>query len=507
MALEIPYSVKPTNNVPVDFYYGPWASLAQARTNVPTSLRLNRTVGVITGGEIAEYWWKSATGDNDLVLKSDTTTAAGLAQEILDRQAADDDLQTQINGKQNALGFTPENAANKGATNGYAPLVSGLIPPSYLPSYVDDVEEYADFASLPAVGETGKIYVTLDDNKTYRWGGSTYVNIAASDVESVNGKSGVVILDKTDIGLGNVQNVDTTDADNINEGTNHLFFTPAERTKLAGLNGDTIIDHDIQVRIGASKSIGKYINGQTILSTGMTINEFLDDIATEVIHPTYTAPTASLAGSPAPTTTEVGTSLNITFTGTYNQNNGGAVTAVSLKRDGSEVATVSPSTQNSVVMTTTNKVFQITYTYAQGPILNNNLNEPDPVGQIPAGTTPGSNTLSYRGYYRIFFDASTAPSTSAGVRAAANTRFQNAGNTWNLNTGTTATSFWFWLPAGVSLTSVIDLDALNLNITSQYIGTSLQVNDAGGTPVNGTLYVMTQTVPYSTSHRHAITIA
>jgi len=44
-----------------------------------------------------------------------------------------------------------------------------------LPSYVDDVLEYANFAALPVTGEAAKIYITLDDNKTWRWGGSVYV--------------------------------------------------------------------------------------------------------------------------------------------------------------------------------------------------------------------------------------------------------------------------------------------------------------------------------------------
>lgn len=57
---------------------------------------------------------------------------------------------------------------------------NGLVPSSQLPSYVDDVIEAANFAALPAEGEGGKIYVTLDDNKTYRWSGSAYVEISAS---------------------------------------------------------------------------------------------------------------------------------------------------------------------------------------------------------------------------------------------------------------------------------------------------------------------------------------
>lgn len=86
---------------------------------------------------------------------------------------------TSFNNKQSALGFTPENSANKGVANGYASLDgSGLIPSTQLPSYVDDVLEFANLAALPATGETGKIYVTLDTNKIYRWSGTAYIEVS-----------------------------------------------------------------------------------------------------------------------------------------------------------------------------------------------------------------------------------------------------------------------------------------------------------------------------------------
>ena len=72
-------------------------------------------------------------------------------------------------------------ATEKGAANGLAPLgADSKIASTYLPSYVDDVVEAANFAALPETGEAGKIYVTLDTNKTYRWSGSAYVEISAS---------------------------------------------------------------------------------------------------------------------------------------------------------------------------------------------------------------------------------------------------------------------------------------------------------------------------------------
>ena len=66
------------------------------------------------------------------------------------------------------------------ALAGKADLVGGKIPTSQLPSYVDDVLEYANLAAFPATGETGKIYVALNTNLTYRWSGTAYVEISKS---------------------------------------------------------------------------------------------------------------------------------------------------------------------------------------------------------------------------------------------------------------------------------------------------------------------------------------
>jgi hypothetical protein len=72
-------------------------------------------------------------------------------------------------------------AADLGQPNGIATLNGdGKVPATQLPSYVDDVVEAANLGALANTGETGKIYVTLDDNKTYRWTGSAYVEISAS---------------------------------------------------------------------------------------------------------------------------------------------------------------------------------------------------------------------------------------------------------------------------------------------------------------------------------------
>jgi hypothetical protein len=64
---------------------------------------------------------------------------------------------------------------------------NGLVPSSQLPSYVDDVIEgyyynskfYKESAHTTEIpGETGKIYVDLSTEKTYRWSGSAFVVIS-----------------------------------------------------------------------------------------------------------------------------------------------------------------------------------------------------------------------------------------------------------------------------------------------------------------------------------------
>lgn len=104
----------------------------------------------------------------------------------------------------------------RGAANGVATLdASGTVPAAQLPSYVDDVLEYATYADLPATGESGKIYVLATPytsggvtSSQFRWSGSAYAAIIASP--------------------------GSTDA--VTEGSNNLYFT-ADRVRSVTLAG------------------------------------------------------------------------------------------------------------------------------------------------------------------------------------------------------------------------------------------------------------------------------
>lgn len=106
-----------------------------------------------------------------------------------------------------------------------ASRISGTISAANLPSYVDDVLEYASLSKFPTAGESGKIYTALDTNKIYRWSGSAYVVISetvalgtthssagygdesrAAYNHSIKTSGNPHHVTKTDVGLGNVDN-------------------------------------------------------------------------------------------------------------------------------------------------------------------------------------------------------------------------------------------------------------------------------------------------------------
>ena len=138
-----------------------------------------------------------------------------------------------------ALGYTPLDAAKKGVANGVAELdTTGKVPSAQLPSFVDDVIEgylsggkfYKEASHTTQIaGESGKIYIDLTSSKTYRWSGSTFVEISQSlalgetSTTAYRGDRGKAAYDhttnksnphgvtKAQVGLGNVPNVATDD--------------------------------------------------------------------------------------------------------------------------------------------------------------------------------------------------------------------------------------------------------------------------------------------------------
>jgi hypothetical protein len=175
----------------------------------------------------------------------------------------------------------------KGANNGVAELDgTGKVPSSQLPSYVDDVLEYANLAAFPVTGTTATIYLALDTNLTYRWGGTSYVEISPSlalgetSSSAYRGDRGKIAYDhslltsgnphnvtKSDVGLSNVVNSDTTTTTNITDSLNKRFVTDAQLIILGNTSGTNTGDETattIKSKLGITTLSGSNTGDQDL---------------------------------------------------------------------------------------------------------------------------------------------------------------------------------------------------------------------------------------------------
>ncbi len=153
-----------------------------------------------------------------------------------------------------------------------ADLIGGFVPASQLPSYVDDVIEGTispDLMSFtitgqasPCIPESGKIYIDVAHNITYRWGGSVYApvgsDLALGETENTayRGDRGKAAYDhslekgnphgvsKADVGLEKVDN--TADSEK-----------PISKLQQAALD-------EIKATIGEISSLLDQLNGEVI---------------------------------------------------------------------------------------------------------------------------------------------------------------------------------------------------------------------------------------------------
>ena len=148
-------------------------------TNDYTTAEKNKLAGIATGSNKTFVDSSLSSSSTNPVQNKVVNSAISNLNALVGNTA----VSTQIS---NAI------TAQKGAASGLATLdESGKILSTQLPSYVDDVLEgylssnkfYKTKASdgnysNEMAGETGKIYVDLNTNKTYRWSGSAFVVIS-----------------------------------------------------------------------------------------------------------------------------------------------------------------------------------------------------------------------------------------------------------------------------------------------------------------------------------------
>lgn len=158
------------------------------------SSKIKQTSIKFDGSTTDQFLSKKGTW-SDTVAKATSASTAADSDKLDGKHASEFSLTghthaiSAVTGLQTALDWKIP-TTSKGAANGVAELdVNGKVPSTQLPSYVDDVIEgylyngkfYKEAAHTTEIsGETGKIYVDLSNNKTYRWSGSAFVEISSS---------------------------------------------------------------------------------------------------------------------------------------------------------------------------------------------------------------------------------------------------------------------------------------------------------------------------------------
>lgn len=285
----------------------------------------------------------------------------------------------------------------------------------------------------------------------------------------------------------------------FDEGTGvlHFSFKDGSSTQINLAISDSTTEDITVLGVG---SVGGYDEGN-IIPTGSTLQSFIKGLVQKRVPATYTAPVLVVSGGSS-ATHESGSTVVLDYTSTFNQNDAGSlilndVTYLGNTLSGSE----NPKNFNFALTATSTTTIEFTSSYNAGPVKNDNFGDPSPTGKIEAGSLSVSRQVKF-GLYNFYGPGNATTNTT--VRALPNTPNTN----FILNTGTTESTMTIAIPATRNLSSVIDLDALNLNITANYtlVNSNLQVTLPNGDNVSYEVYQLQLASSYSSNHRHSITL-
>lgn len=357
-----------------------------------------------------------------------------LQQEIADRKAGDTTITNNLNAFINT----------KGQPGGLASLDSnGLVPSSQLPSYVDDVLEYPTLSAFPATGETGKIYVTLDTNLTYRWSGTGYVEISKSlalGETSSTAYAGNKGKENRDALTSLPANLVSTVASPTANASNVVFNYTG--TSKSGINYSTPTAKTLTIPAASSSAAGVMAAADKVkLDTTIpnqitdinnTITEIQDDI-TGINSGKVSKLTVAGSGNAVTTGSIVGDTLTLTKGATYNNYVHPVGNAPSKATGLYKFSTDATSHVNSVTAVTKADITALgipaqdnntTYTFANGSSGNFTVTPSGGSAQTvsigkPATASTADNSLKLNGFeYSAFSQFAHYRTTSANSNSA-----------------------------------------------------------------------------------------
>ena len=413
-----------------------------------------------------------------------------------------------------------------GAINGAASLdATGKVPSVQIPaisfSSVDVVNSMAAMLSftsgtgLATDRLIGSIVVRLDSSKNF-----VLANLPASNrtnwielvnpdapVKAVNGLTGYIDLRKVNIpDLINVDNtsdvlkplslaastaidlkLNITDTSSLLKKSDTSFLLQKVDTTAILAMYAKKFTKDVVVNFGGG-SLGKYANGTTIPSKGKTLDEFLLDLVSKSVAPSFSSPSVSIGAIPGAGAYEIGYDPGVvTLYSSYNKNDGGNATSTLFYKSG----TVLSANTNSPGPISTSVSYSVTVNYAAGT-----STKPDNLGTSYPNTITASSTsatLSFSSYSKRYWGGISVPfNTSTIYDITALSPSPNADNSGG-SKGITATiaisgtqyAYYAYPATNADLTSIMYNNFESINTFTKTI---VQIKNAQGYTQNYKVY-------------------
>ena len=461
-----------------------------------------------------------------LFRKSDTSTLSNRINLKLTKSDTST-LSNRINYKLNILDTSSLfRKSQVGAINGAASLdATGKVPSVQIPaisfSSVDVVNSMAAMLSftsgtgLATDRLIGSIVVRLDSSKNF-----VLANLPASNrtnwielvnpdapVKAVNGLTGYIDLRKVNIpDLINVDNtsdvlkplslaastaidlkLNITDTSSLLKKSDTSFLLQKVDTTAILAMYAKKFTKDVVVNFGGG-SLGKYANGTTIPSKGKTLDEFLLDLVSKSVAPSFSSPSVSIGAIPGAGAYEIGYDPGVvTLYSSYNKNDGGNATSTLFYKTG----TVLSANTNSPGPITTSVSYSVTVNYAAGT-----STKPDNLGTsypntISTGSTSAS--LNFSSYSKRYWGGVSVPfNTTTVYDITALSPSPNADNSGG-SKGITATiaisgtqyAYYAYPATNADLTSIMYNNFESINTFTKTI---VQIKNAQGYTQNYKVY-------------------
>ena len=519
-------------------------ALALKANAADVAISLSTKVDKVTGKDLSTNDYTTAektklaaitginTGDQDLSLYATTTAVttslASKVDKVTGKDLSTNDYSTAEKTKLAAITgintgdqdlslyataasvLLKENQSNKSTDA----LLGGVNPSNILFPTQKAVKDYvAANAASGGVADGGITNIKLGDLSVTD---SKILDVAASKITGTvgvaNGGTGVTTLTGivkangtspftaatagTDYLAPNGSAANLTSFPTLNQNTTGNAATATKLAAAKNINGiafdgsaDIIVPakftNNVTINLSGSKSLGKYPNGATIPAAGKTLDEFLLDLVTESIPPTYNEPSVTISDDKN-ASYEIGTNIGtVTLSSSFTQNNAGAATGTTYFKDDVSLG-AGVSTNNHGVLSTSIS-YSVTVTYGAGTtVKNNNLGTPDATGQIPAGSKSSSLTIST--FANKYWGSSTSNSIDdATLIAGTNENSGKAKSTFTVPITGGSKYIFYAYPASLGALSSISVEGFGS--LDAFTLTTRNVTNASGHSQSYNIYI------------------